>query len=104
VCVLTNGTDTIADELAGHQLTDVFDTVFNSAEIGYAKPDLEVFAHVLTALDVSAQRVLYLDDSPTHVRSAAALGIRAEHFTGVDDLRSALGAHGIPTPALRRSR
>lgn len=81
IALLTNGSDTVDAQLDQMGLADDFDAVFNSSQIGIAKPDLEVFVHVLGVLEVPAQRVLYLDDSETHVRSAAALGIRSMVFS-----------------------
>lgn len=89
VALLTNGTDTVNDELARLGLADDFDAVFNSASIGQAKPNLEIYVHVLTALDVAPQHVLYVDDAETHVRAAAALGLRAIQF-GPDTRGAAL--------------
>lgn len=95
VCLLTNGTDRVPAELDDLGIAGDFDHVFNSAQIGYAKPDLRVFLHVLRELDVSRSAVLYLDDSPGHVRSAAALGIRAHHFQSAHDLDAACATYRI---------
>lgn len=89
VCLITNGTDRVPAELDELGIANDFDIVFNSAEIGYAKPDLRIFMHVLNRLGVARSAVLYLDDSPDHVRSAAALGIRARVFNGSQDLDEA---------------
>lgn len=90
VCLLTNGTDRVRAELDDLGVADDFDAVFNSAEIGYAKPDLRIYMHVLNQLEVPRRAVLYLDDTPGHVRSATALGIRARVFTGAHDLEEAM--------------
>lgn len=86
VGLLTNGTDRTAAELAGLRIADDFDDVFNSAEIGVAKPDLRIFMHVLRVLGVGRSSVLFLDDSAANVRGAAAMGMRAHHFTSASDL------------------
>ncbi len=52
VAVLTNGTDTIPQELAELGVSNRFDAVFNSAEIGFAKPDRRAFEHVCARLGV----------------------------------------------------
>ncbi|MGW9158170.1 MULTISPECIES: HAD family hydrolase [unclassified Microbacterium] len=93
--VLTNGTDTIPNELAAHGITDRFDAVFNSAEIGFAKPDARAFQHVLDALEVEASEVLFTDDSPSKLAGAESLSIHTHLFAGADDLRARLIAVGV---------
>ncbi|RIQ31183.1 HAD-IA family hydrolase [Jiangella rhizosphaerae] len=95
VGLLTNGTDRIAAELAELRIADDFDHVFNSAEIGVAKPDLRIFMHVLRVLGVSRSSVLFLDDSAANVRGAGAVGMRAHLFTSVSDLTDACKAYRL---------
>lgn len=92
VCLITNGTDRVCAELDDLRIANDFDAVFNSAEIGYAKPDLRIFLHVLRKLNVSRSAVLYFDDSARHVRSAAALGIRAHVFNSAPELDAVLNS------------
>ena len=89
VCLLTNGTDRVGAELAELRIAGDFDQVFNSAEIGMAKPDLRVFMQVQRALGVERSSVLFLDDSAANVRGAAAVGMRAHLFTSASDLTDA---------------
>ena len=89
VCLLTNGSDQLPTELAELGIANDFDAVFNSADIGVAKPDLRIFMHVLRQLDVPRSSVLYLDDSPAHVRAAKALGIPSRVFQSARDLTEA---------------
>ena len=94
--ILTNGTDSIGSELAGSRVEESIDAVFNSAEIGYAKPDPRAFEHVLNTLGVAAESVFFTDDSSSKLSGAAALGIKAHLYLGVETLRVALRAVGIP--------
>jgi len=104
--ILTNGTDTIPAELRALELPPTFGTVFNSAEIGHAKPSPAAFHHVLEALAVGAREVFFIDDSPGNVTAAADLGIVTHHFTDVPGLRAALLEAGIGprTPSSSSSR
>lgn len=97
--VLTNGTDTIPAEIAAHGIASRFDAVFNSAEIGYAKPDTRAFRHVLDALDVKAAEVFFTDDSASKLVGAQHLSINTHHFAGVDDLRAHLARAGVDVAA-----
>ncbi|MBI3226089.1 MAG: HAD-IA family hydrolase [Mycolicibacterium cosmeticum] len=94
--VLTNGTDTIATELAESGVAEHFDAIFNSADIGYAKPDQKAFTHVLEALNCAAGEVFFTDDSPAKLSGASKLGMPTHLFAGVPGLRAALRAAGVP--------
>lgn len=98
VAVLTNGTDTVPDEVASFGLLDHVDAVFNSADIGYVKPDVRAFQHVLDALGVDGPEVFFTDDSERKLSGAADLGMVTHHFTGVAGLREALSAQGVRSP------
>lgn len=95
--ILTNGTDTIPEELRTSGIDRHVDHVFNSAEIGVAKPDALAYRHVLEALRLRPEEVFFTDDSPDKVAGAHALGLRTHHFTGVAGLRAALTAAGVHT-------
>ena len=68
---------------------------FPSHEVGKLKPDAEYFAHVIEALDVPAQRMLFVDDNPVNVAAARRLGIVARRVAGVDGARAAIAALGL---------
>ena len=97
--ILTNGTDTIPAELRESGIDAHVDDVFNSAEIGFAKPDPRAFQHVLDALDLLAAEVFFTDDSPSKLAGAEALGIRTHHFTGEAVLRAVLRDAGVLQPS-----
>ena len=90
--ILTNGTDSIPSEVAEMGLSDHFDRIFNSAEIGYVKPDVRAFQHVTEALDVPAEQVFFTDDSAGKLGGAQKLGMITHHFRGIAGLREALSA------------
>lgn len=91
--ILTNGTDTIPDEAAELGLARHFDPIFNSAAIGYTKPDVRVFRHVLGRLGLDAQDVFFADDSERKLQGARSCGMLAHHFTGIGSLRADLARH-----------
>lgn len=95
VALLTNGTDTIPDELVDLGLDGHFDCVFNSAEIGIAKPDRGVFEHVCEQLDLAPANVFFTDDRTEHVRGALEAGMIARHYAGVETLKLDLRTEGI---------
>lgn len=92
--MLTNGTDTIPDEVASINLSAHFEAVFNSAAIGWTKPDVRAFKHVLDAMQLPPQEVFFTDDSVGKLAGADTLGMPSHHFRGVGGLREALLAAG----------
>ncbi|WP_394159499.1 HAD family hydrolase [Galactobacter valiniphilus] len=90
VAILTNGTDTIDEELAGSGIAARVDRVFNSASIGAAKPDPAAFEHVLTALELEPTEVFFTDDSQHKLDGATRLGMVTHLFQGIGELRTAL--------------
>lgn len=99
VAVLTNGTDTIRDELRRLRIGDRFDAIFNSYDIGVAKPDVRAFRRVCDALDVDPTQVFFTDDSPGNLAGAVRIGMHARQFVAVAALRDELTEIG----AFRRS-
>lgn len=95
VAVLTNGTDTIAEEMRALGLDDRFDAIFNTATIGYAKPEPRAFRRVLEALDLHADEVFFTDDSARNAAGAGELGMPTHPFRGVSELRAALTVAGV---------
>jgi putative hydrolase of the HAD superfamily len=77
------------------ELDRLFHANFPSHRVGRLKPDAGYFAHVLAALELPAERVLFVDDNRVNVEAAAAMGIVARHVTGFADLRETLAALGV---------
>ena len=95
VAVLTNGTEALDIELRKLDLIDRFDVIFNTAEIGYAKPDERAFRHVCERLDVDPSAVFFTDDLQLNVDAATAMGMTTHYFDGVDGFLEALTRAGI---------
>ncbi len=97
VAVLTNGTDTIAEEMAMLGLDARFDAIFNSADIGFAKPDRRAFEHVCSELGVDPARVFFTDDSESKLQGALEIGMTARVFEGANVFRRHLVEAGFGT-------
>lgn len=95
VSILTNGTDTIPTEMLALGLVDHVDHIFNSAEIGYAKPSREVFQYVCAHLGVEPERVFFTDDSPSNLSGAIELGMTARTFMSVDVFKAHMREFGL---------
>ncbi len=83
------------DNYARYPILDAFDFTFLSFELGYVKPDQELFDHVADLLPSPPSRVLFLDDNSLNVDGAAAAGFTAIQVRGVDEARQALVAIGV---------
>ena len=62
----------------------------SSADIGIGKPAAGAFEAAAERVGASLDRVLFVDDTLSHVEAARGLGMRAERFTDIDELRSVL--------------
>lgn len=73
----------------------LFDVVVDSSEVGVRKPDERIYRELIRRVGRPAAEVVFIDDLPENVEPALQLGIRAVHFTGEADLRSALAELGV---------
>jgi glucose-1-phosphatase len=77
-------------ELLGH-----FREIYLSSTIGLRKPDAAAYDHVINAIGVPAQRIVFFDDSAANIEGARNRGLTAVHVTSADDVATALTALGI---------
>ncbi len=64
----------------------VFDKIFLSFELGFIKPDKEIYNRVIQELKVEPNEIFYTDDRPELVESAKSLGIKGCVFTDFEQL------------------
>jgi HAD superfamily hydrolase (TIGR01509 family) len=74
----------------------LFDRTYLSFELGMAKPDTDVFNHLVADLGAAPEAILFLDDNQMNVDAARTVGIRAELAEGVAGARTALAGYGLP--------
>jgi HAD superfamily hydrolase (TIGR01509 family) len=76
----------------------IFDEQFYSFEIGFAKPEAGYFQTIMNRIDVSPNRVLFIDDHDGNVAGAREIGIHSELFPsdgGVAALTPILARYGV---------
>jgi epoxide hydrolase-like predicted phosphatase len=79
--LLSNAWDDLREAMTRDwEIIDAFDHVFISAELGIAKPDPEIYRHVLDALDCEPHEAVFLDDFVENVTGAREVGLHAIHF------------------------
>jgi len=79
---------------------DWFETIVVSGEEGIVKPEPRIFQLVLERTGMRAARTVFIDDSPTNIAAAAALGFATIQFTDPATLRTELEGLGL-LPALK---
>ena len=72
-----------------------FRELFLSSSIGLRKPDRDAFDHVVRAIGVPAERIVFFDDLAENIEGARSCGLTAIHVTSADDVAGALKALGI---------
>jgi FMN phosphatase YigB (HAD superfamily) len=77
-------------EVLGH-----FREIFLSSAIGLRKPDAAAYDHVVRAIGVPAERIVFFDDLAENIDGARARGLTAVHVTSRDDVAQALAALGF---------
>jgi putative hydrolase of the HAD superfamily len=92
--LLTNNVREAVD-WRGQLPADIFDHIIDSSAVGLRKPSPEIYEELLRRLDRPAEEVVFLDDFEENLPPAAALGITAIQFTGIDDCRKALSDLGV---------
>jgi len=73
-------------------LHNYFEYTFASCYMGIRKPDPKIYLRALGILGNKPERALFIDDRLENVAAAAAVGMKAVHFTGESHLRTQLGA------------
>lgn len=79
---------------------ELFDIIVDSSEIGMRKPDARIYRHVLELLGgPTPERSVFLDDFPSNVRAAEALGmigivVESDRSGAIAELDALLGAGG----------
>ena len=77
-------------EVLGH-----FREIFLSSTIGLRKPDAEAYDHVVQAIGVPAERIVFFDDLDENIDGARQRGLKAVLVRSPDDVARALEALGI---------
>lgn len=59
---------------------------FISYKLGKIKPDAEIFHHLVEALELSPEQILFYDDNIINVNSARNIGLQAAHVKGLAEV------------------
>ena len=78
--LVTNATDQLTEDLEKYGLSDQFDLIVNSFDIGFAKPDVKFYEHAHNLAKTKKEGCIFIDDSLQHVEVARAYGFKGIHF------------------------
>src|SRR3546814_9780857 len=87
VALLSNASSALVADLELSGITDAFDAIVGSAEIGVAKPAPAAFRAAAAAIGLPTERCAFVDDNAENIEGAKSVGMPALQFTGVDELR-----------------
>lgn len=83
---------------ARYPVFEAFDDIVLSGEVGVAKPDPAIYRLVCERNGIEVDEAVFLDDSPTNVAGAHAVGMAAFLFTDAAQARDDLASLGVLTP------
>jgi epoxide hydrolase-like predicted phosphatase len=90
IALLSNDSPALADRLDRLGITQFFDPLVISGQIGVMKPDAAAYQAVLERLQRPADHTIFIDDMLANIEAANALGIHAMHYRDGMDLPAAL--------------
>lgn len=88
LALLTNATSRLQTDLSALGVLNSFQHIFNTSEIGFAKPDKRAFEYALEKLNCSARDILFIDDRLENVEAATEMGFQTHHFQNPIKLKS----------------
>ena len=74
---------------------DIFHDIFASCEMGWIKPNPEIYRQVISRLKVKPGEIFYVDDRQELIEPANAMGLRGFIFKGAKQLKQDLVCCGI---------
>ena len=75
---------------AVEDVMELFSHVIESSKVGIRKPDPEIYKMACTALDVTPERAVFLDDLGVNLKPARALGMATIKVSGAEQAISEL--------------
>lgn len=93
--LISNATSRLPSDLRRLGIAEDFDYIINSSEVGFAKPDPNIYFTALNTVGATPNQALFIDDNAGHVAAATRLGIAGHTYTGADGLRQKLDHLGL---------
>jgi len=93
--LLSNYASGLREKLAVQGITEYFDAIGISSEIGLMKPHPEVFHRFCALLEIQPQELVFIDDAQKSLEGADTIGYTPLLFRNSADLRQELLALGV---------
>ena len=93
--LVSNATSRLLSDLRRLGIAEDFDYIINSSEVGFAKPDPNIYSAALDTVGATQGQALFIDDNAGHVAAATRLGIAGHTYAGADGLRQKLNHLGL---------
>jgi epoxide hydrolase-like predicted phosphatase len=90
IALLSNNGITLRKRLKDQNIVDLFNEVIISAEVGYQKPQPEIFEVLFKALGVDSSEVIFVDDAKKSLEGAESIGYVPVLFTTNNELEKEL--------------
>ena len=88
--LISNATSRLPSDLQRLGIAEDFDHIINSSEVGFTKPDPNIYFAALDTVEATPEQALFIDDNAGHVTAAMRLGITGHIYAGADSLRQKL--------------
>jgi epoxide hydrolase-like predicted phosphatase len=93
--LLSNNYVELRQEIKDFSLVDLFDTIVISAEVGFYKPQPEIFKILFDKLGLKSNEVAFVDDTPNSLSGAESIGYTPILFIDNQKLKEDLEKLGI---------
>jgi len=93
--LLSNNYVELRQEIQDLGLADLFDTIVISAEVGFYKPQPEIFQILFNKLGVQNNEVVFVDDTPNSLSGAKSIGYTSILFTDNQKFKEDLEKLGL---------
>jgi epoxide hydrolase-like predicted phosphatase len=88
--LLSNASPQLRDLLEELDVTDAFDEIVISGEVGVQKPHAAIYRMLLERLDLAPEETIFVDDFVENIDRAQQLGMQTLHFRANMDWRGEL--------------
>lgn len=75
---------------AGQHFNDLFNKAYYSHEIGYRKPEIEGYLHIINDQSLNAGTTLFVDDNAGNIEGARLAGLLTHHLGATERIEDVL--------------
>jgi HAD superfamily hydrolase (TIGR01509 family) len=84
------GKNSLHHRFSDDELSKLFDVVVVSGEVGFAKPDREIYHHTANLLGVEPAECVFIDDRQAYVSGAEQAGMQAILYQDFEQMKTEL--------------